>query len=101
MSDVSRITITEDLTIYNALELKQRLTDALEQGSALELDLSHVAEIDTSGLQLLILARREAKRRNKPMAISAMSDNVRQTVEFCNLTQYLGEPAVIAESPMA
>ncbi|WP_371322908.1 STAS domain-containing protein [Dechloromonas sp. ZY10] len=101
MSDVSRITITEDLTIYNALELKQRLTEAVEQGSALELDLSHVAEIDTAGLQLLILARREAGKQNKPMLICAMSDNVRQTVEFCNLTRYLGEAAAISEAPTA
>lgn len=101
MSDVSHITISEDLTIYNALELKQRLIEALERGSALELDLSHVAEIDTTGVQLLILARREAGKQNKAITLCAMSDNVRQTLEFCNLTRYLGELAVISDHPTA
>lgn len=101
MSDISRIAITEDLTIYNALEIKQRLLDALEQHSALELDLSHVAEIDTAGLQLLLLTRREANAKNKTMAICAMSNNVRQTVDFCNLANYLGDLGVISDLPEA
>ena len=101
MSDVSHITITEDLTINNALELKQRLMDAIEQGGALELDLSHVAEIDTAGLQLLILAQREASRRDRTMSICAMSDNVRQTVEFCNLSRFLGNATLSGTQPTA
>ena len=56
MSANNRLTILEDLTIYNALEQKQQLLDALSATSRLELDLSQVAEIDTAGLQLLILA---------------------------------------------
>ncbi len=45
-----------ELTIYRAAELKPLL---LGDASALALDLSAVHEIDSAGLQLLLLARRE------------------------------------------
>ena len=101
MSDVSRITITEDLTIYHALELKQRLLEGIEQASALELDLSHVAEIDTAGLQLLILVQRETAARGRPLTVTQMSNSVRETLDFCNLTQLFGDKAATAASPLA
>ncbi|MBK7417094.1 MAG: STAS domain-containing protein [Dechloromonas sp.] len=96
MSANNRLTILEDLTIYNAMEQKQQLLDALGQAEHLELDLSQVAEIDTAGLQLLILAKREAARLNKDLDIVAHSPNVRQTLDFCNLAAFFGDPVVIS-----
>ncbi len=96
MSANNRLTILEDLTIYNAMEHKQQLLDALGQAEHLELDLSQVAEIDTAGLQLLILAKREAARLNKDLDIVAHSPNVRQTLDFCNLAAFFGDPVVIS-----
>ena len=50
MSDVSHITISEDLTIYNALELKQRLMSLDSPLLRLELvsDLLEQLRIDSS-----------------------------------------------------
>ena len=96
MSANNRLTILEDLTIYNAMEHKQKLLDALSSVNRLELDLSQVAEIDTAGLQLLILAKREAARLNKDLDIVAHSPNVRQTLDFCNLAAFFGDPVVIS-----
>ena len=96
MSANNRLTIIEDLTIYHALAHKQQLLDALQAANGLELDLSQVAEIDTAGLQLLILAKREAGRLNKDLDIVAHSPNVRQTLDFCNLAAFFGDPVVIS-----
>jgi anti-sigma B factor antagonist len=96
MSANNRLIILEDLTIYNAMEHKQKLLDALSSVNRLELDLSQVAEIDTAGLQLLILAKREAARLNKDLDIVAHSPNVRQTLDFCNLAAFFGDPVVIS-----
>ena len=87
--------LADDLTIYHALDLKQTLLDALAASDELELDLSQVNEIDTAGLQLLILAKREAARRDKALAIVAHSPAVRQTLDFCNLAAFFGDPVVI------
>lgn len=91
----NRLAITEDLTIYHALDQKQVLISALENTEALELDLSQVGEMDTAGLQLLILAKREAARLGKQLAIVAHSPVVRQTIDFCNLAAFFGDPVII------
>ena len=95
MGSNNRLVIVEDMTIYNALDQKNRLVAALDGADGLELDLSQVAEIDSAGLQLLILAKREAARLDKRMSIVAHSPAVRQTLDFCNLTAFFGDPVVI------
>jgi anti-sigma B factor antagonist len=90
-----RLAIREDLTIYHAMDQKQQLLDALSATQALELDLSQVSEIDTAGLQLLILAKREAALQQKALSIVAHSPAVRQTLDFCNLATFFGDPVVI------
>ena len=92
------IRVTEDLTIYHALEQKQELLDALSRGDDLELDLSQVGEIDTAGLQLLILLKKEALRAGKRVIIVAHSQPVRALIDFCNLATELGDPLVIPAS---
>lgn len=96
MSSINHLPILEDLTIYHAIEHKKKLLDALDRAERLELDLSQVAEIDTAGLQLLILAKREAARLNKGLNITAHSPSVRQTLDFFNLTAFFGDPVVIS-----
>lgn len=97
----TRLSFLEDLTIYNAMEQKQQLVKALEADRTIELDLSQVGEIDTSGLQLLILAKREAARLNKELTIVAHSPAVRQTLDFCNLATFFGDPMVISAHEQA
>lgn len=49
-----------ELTIYAAEQLKTDLLMRLQPGQPLALDLAEVSEIDTAGLQALLLARRVA-----------------------------------------
>ena len=65
MTNSRRLTLTEDLTIYHALDQKNALLDALAACDELELDLMPVSEMDTAGLQLLILLKKEAQRSGK------------------------------------
>ena len=95
------LALSEDLTIYNALEHKARLLDALASAEVLELDLMQVNEIDTAGLQLLILLKREASRTGKSVAITAHSHAVRSVIDFCNLAAELGDPLVIPAAEAA
>ncbi len=95
MAASNRLVLSDNLTIYQALDIKSRLLGALEGYSGLELDLSRVGEIDTAGIQLLILAKREAARQGKSLAIVAHSPAVSQTIDFCNLTAFFGDPVVI------
>lgn len=90
-----RLTIDENMTIYHAAAQKQQLLDALDGGDGLELDLSGVAEIDTAGFQLLLLAKREARQQGKPLLIAAHSAAVREAVDFLNVAADFGDPMLI------
>lgn len=90
-----RIAIADDMTIYNAVDQKQQLIDALLAHQELEIDLSAVAEIDTAGIQLLILLKREARRLDKRITIVAHSQAVREVVDFFNLAAEFGDPMLI------
>ncbi len=82
-----------ELTIYRAEELKPQLLAALESGLAGDaepaFDLSAVTEIDTSGVQLLLLARREAAARGKPLQLLAASPAVRDAFALLELDTHL------------
>ena len=95
------LSLTEDLTVYHALEQKQMLLDALAANDELELDLLRVSEIDTAGLQLLILLKKEAQRAGKRLSIVAHSQSVRAVIDFCNLAAELGDPLVIPAAESA
>lgn len=101
MNMPTRLAVSQDLTIYHAMDLKQQLLEALERADALELDLAQVAEMDTAGLQLLMLVKREAGRQDKPLSIVAHSPAVRQTIDFCNLAAYFGDPVIITAHEQA
>ena len=95
------LSLTEDLTIYHALEQKNALLAALAGTDDLELDLMHVGEIDTAGLQLLILLKKEAQRAGKTISIVAHSQSVRAVIDFCKLAAELGDPLIIPAAEAA
>ncbi len=95
MSSSQPLVVSNDLTIYHALELKPTLLDALATTQELELNLSQVSEMDTAGLQLLILLKKEAQRAGKCVRIVAHSQAVSSIIDFCNMAAEFGDPLVI------
>lgn len=91
----ARLALSADLTIYHAAAQKEELLQALAGTERLELDLSAVGDIDTAGLQLLILVKREAQAKGKQVSFSGHSNAVRQTIDFCHLAAAFGDPMVI------
>ena len=91
-----RFAVVDDMTIYNALAQKAQLLDALSQTQALELNLSAVAEMDTAGLQLLLLVKREAVEMGKSLTIIGHSPAVQEVLDLCNLVGVFGDPMLIS-----
>lgn len=82
-----------DLTIYHAQAIKQRWLEGLHQSEGdVTLDLSRVGEIDTAGLQLLWLLRREAHASGRQLNIVAVSPAVADLLAFCRLTENFATP---------
>lgn len=91
----SRCVIGRDMTIYTALELKEPLLGALAQCHAMKIDLAGVGEIDSAGLQLLVMAKTEAAAQGKTLSLSGHSPAVLEILELCNLESFFGDPVLI------
>jgi len=94
-AQVNRLAIADDLTIYHAIAVKEQLLGNLKDHAAIELDLSRVAQIDTSVAQLLMLAKRECQQQGKTLSIIAHSPAVHELMDFYNLAGFFGDPLVI------
>jgi anti-anti-sigma factor len=83
------VAICGDMTVYVASELKTALLAEFAAGHT-ALDLSQVQEIDTAGLQLLLVLNRELRGALK---IRACSPGVRATLGLAHL-----ERLIVAEA---
>ena len=89
------LTLAGEMGIYAAAELKSRLLSAVEGCPELEIDLSRVEEIDSAGLQLLILAKRRATAQNKTLTLAGHSRAVLELLELYDMAAFFGDPVVI------
>lgn len=92
---VCQFRVEGEMTIYTAADTKVRLMPLLAQCTELEIDLSQVNEMDSAGLQLLLLAKRECAERNGNLHLVGHSQAVLEVLDMCNMTAYFGDPVVI------
>lgn len=71
--DCARLAIDGPMTVYEAEAQRNELLQALDASQGLEIDVSGLDEIDTAGVQLLVLAQREARLAGKPLRLSGQS----------------------------
>ncbi len=81
--------VTGEMNIYHALELKQGVMEALASSGPLQIDLSGVIELDSTGLQLLLLARREAERSGKTFSVVNASEAASAVIDIFSVGEYL------------
>jgi anti-anti-sigma factor len=89
------VALAGDINIYSAAELKNELLSCVAESSNLEIDLSEVNEFDSAGLQILILAKREAKRVECELKMKAHSQSVLQLFELYDVAAFFGDPLLI------
>lgn len=90
------LTIQDELTIFTAAEQKSALLAFLNTDDQLEIDLSKIDEMDTAGLQLLILIKREAAQLGKSLSFVMHSKVVLEILELANLTTAFGDQVVLS-----
>jgi anti-anti-sigma regulatory factor len=84
--------ITGEFTVFTAAERKPLvLCTPLPQ----EIDLSGVTEIDTAGVQLLMLAKRTAMEQNRELRLVGHSSAVLEVFELLNVAGYFGDPLLM------
>lgn len=92
---VYRVRMEGEMTIYQALELKQGLMQCLHDSAEMEVSLAGVSEMDSAGFQLLVLAKREASRLGRPLRLVEHSPATLEVMDLFNMAAYFGDPVVI------
>lgn len=89
---MNTLRIEGELTIFRAMELKPALlpTPPLD-----EIDLSGVTDIDSAGVQLLMLAKKTAAASNRELRIVGHSPAVIEVFELLNVAAYFGDHLVM------
>ncbi|WP_078127669.1 STAS domain-containing protein [Leptospira alexanderi] len=86
----SKVTIEGELTIYEALDFKEKLDSVFRNCFPfLEIDLFKIQKIDTSCLQILLSFKKEAQRINTDVRFVNHSRSVSKLIDFYELTGFL------------
>lgn len=86
------------MTIYEAPADRRALLVALSTADEMEVDLSEVSEMDTAGMQVLVLLKREARAAGKTVRLTAHSPATLEVIDRFNLASYFGDPVVISDA---
>ncbi|BAL23183.1 lipid asymmetry maintenance protein MlaB [Azoarcus sp. KH32C] len=88
----ARVSLNGELNIYTVAEIKASLADCMEHADRIEIDLFGVSDIDTAGLQLMLIAKRDPGKEvhfvNHPPCVLRL-------VDLANLAGVLGDPLVM------
>ena len=93
--DVLRIAIEGEMTIYRAADLKVTVLEALRKTKVLEIDLSGIIELDTAGLQVLMLAKQTAAADKRELRLLQHSPAVMEIFEMLDLVAFFGDAVLI------
>jgi anti-sigma B factor antagonist len=88
-----------NMTIYEAAVDKQVLLGALAKAKELEVDVSSLGEMDTAGLQLLILAKRESLKAGSVMRLVGDNPAVRDVLDTYNMAGYFAGRVTSSAKP--
>ena len=86
------ITLTGELTIFSVSELWQSLQLTLSNAQGVEIDLLGVSDIDTAGIQLLMMTTKLGQDRDTPVRFLNHSQAVIDGLDLFDLVSYFGVP---------
>jgi anti-sigma B factor antagonist len=89
----TRVALNGAFTVYEAVEAKRDLLQALADSAELEIDVTGLDEVDTAGLQLLFLLRREALHTAKLVRFAGISQALDEVLNRYGLGAHFEQPA--------
>lgn len=95
---ICRVALDGEVTIYTVGEIKAGLALAILEHDETEIDLGAVDEMDTTGLQLMLMAKR---CENKKVRFVNHSVSVLRLLELANLGSQLGDPLLFLSQDSA
>ncbi len=89
------VNICGELNIYTATQLKDELLTLLRSSPTLMVNLGQVSDIDTAGLQILIMLKKEATLLKHDVYFAEHSGPVIHVIELLNMVNFFGDPIVL------
>jgi len=88
-AEAGSLTLQGELTIYQISEATEALRSATDSGQLRLIDLAGVSELDTAGLQWLLLAKRLPTADESVVMLVNHSDHVRGLIRLAGLSATL------------
>lgn len=92
------VTLEGEMTIYTAAELKEKLLAVLDYPQELEVNLSDVSEIDSAGIQLLMMLKKERSAHQRSFSLVEHSTVILDAFETMGLVPYFGDPVIVSRN---
>lgn len=93
--DVTELTVVGELTIFGAADAYGFLTRALSERRDLRINLARTTEVDSSGVQVLLAAKRAAEAHGHGFELVAHSAAMLEVMELLQLSHVFGDPVVM------
>ena len=90
-----KMEVNGDMTIYEAGEINDLFLKALAEHNKLNINLSAVSEIDSSGLQLMVSLKKDAEALEKTVQFSSHSKAVIDFLDLFDMTSFFGDPIIM------
>jgi anti-sigma B factor antagonist len=84
-----------EVSIYNVAEYAKEIVPILDGLNELVINLINVSEIDSAGVQLLMMLKKECMVRSKKLTLVDHSDVVLDVFELMGLVTYFNDPVVL------
>ena len=85
-TDKCCLSVTEEMSIYNAAAFYDELKQYIDKYNTVELDLSQVNELDTSCFQVLLRSKLISQKENKNFQIVSHSDESKEIIDLLNVS---------------
>lgn len=92
---MSTLTISGEMTIYQAAQQYGQIQAALREQGTLEINLAGVTELDTAGVQVLMMAKKTAQADGRSLHLVAHSPAVQEVFELLRVAGFFGDPMVL------
>ncbi|WP_428240287.1 STAS domain-containing protein [Gynuella sp.] len=89
--DHCQAAISGEMTIYTILELKEKIAAMLADAHNITLDLSAVNEIDSAGIQLLLVLHNNRLKHQYSLTLTHPHDCVTDAFATLGLQSYLSQ----------
>lgn len=86
------VSLTGDVDLDRKPEIEHVLQAALDASAHVVIDLARVHFVDTTGISMLVAAKRDARQRGRTVDIINIDDWVRRVLELTGVPQLLTEP---------